>query len=205
MNPAVNYGAGDWPYSIVIGDLNVDEKPDIVVANYRGDNVSVLLGNGDGSFQSAVNYGTGSRPLSVAIGDLNGDGDLDLVTASDADTSQTLSYAITGGNTNSAFAINSSTGQITVNDQNELRRSVKQLFRDTELVLAQAFAPTEFDWRIGLVGGEPLYVCQYAMAPGHWQIVNHKAARKQAVTGEHTTIAVDDAPPGLFLDRGWIL
>jgi len=39
-----------------------------------GSNVSVLLGNGDGTFQAAVNYGAGSDPVSVAVGDFNGDG-----------------------------------------------------------------------------------------------------------------------------------
>jgi hypothetical protein len=75
--PAVNYDTGDEPYSVAIGDLNGDGDPDLAVANGESDNVSVLLGNGDGSFQSAVNYGAGDGPYSVAIGDLNGDGDPD--------------------------------------------------------------------------------------------------------------------------------
>ena len=59
---AVNYGAGDEPRSVAIGDLNGDGNPDLAVANVGSDNVSVLLGNGDGSFQSAVNYGAGDGP-----------------------------------------------------------------------------------------------------------------------------------------------
>ncbi len=91
-----------------------------------------------------------------------------------------------------------SRGVIKVTDQSELQRGVEQLFRDSELVLAQAFEPTEFDWRVGLIGGEALYVCQYAMAPGHWQIVNHQAKGKRYATGKHTTLAVEDAPPELI-------
>jgi glutathione synthase/RimK-type ligase-like ATP-grasp enzyme len=87
-----------------------------------------------------------------------------------------------------------SRGVIKVNDIDELERGVRQLFRDTELVLAQAFVPTQFDWRVGLLAGEPLYVCQYGMAPGHWQIVNHAARHKRASTGEHVTLAAEDAP-----------
>lgn len=77
----MNYGTGNFPYSVAIGDLNVDEKPDLAVANNYNDNVSVLLGNGDGSFQSAVIYGAGGGPSSVAISDLNGDANPDLVVA----------------------------------------------------------------------------------------------------------------------------
>ena len=58
-----------------------DDHLDLAVANGGSANVSVLLGNGDGSFQSAVNYDTDSYPSSVAIGDLNGDGDPDLAVA----------------------------------------------------------------------------------------------------------------------------
>ena len=68
-------------HSVAIGDLNGDGNLDLAVANSSSNNVSVLLGNGDGSFQSAVNYGAGDGPCSVAIGDLNGDGDLDLAVA----------------------------------------------------------------------------------------------------------------------------
>ena len=45
------------------------------------DNVSVLLGNGDGTFQAAVNYAAGATPTSVAVGDFNGDGKPDLAVA----------------------------------------------------------------------------------------------------------------------------
>jgi hypothetical protein len=77
----VNYGTGDYPCSVAIGDLNGDEKSDLAVANQYDDNVSILLGKGDGNFQSAVIYGAGGGPSSVAISDLNGDANPDLVVA----------------------------------------------------------------------------------------------------------------------------
>ena len=63
FNPAMNYGAVSGPSSVAIGDLNGDDNPDLAVANAGSDNVSVLLGNGDGTFQSAVNYGAGRRGM----------------------------------------------------------------------------------------------------------------------------------------------
>jgi FG-GAP-like repeat/Bacterial Ig-like domain (group 2) len=83
---AVNYATGSGPPSVAIGDLNGDGYPDLVLANYgispdfQG-SVSVLLGNGDGTFQPAVNYEAGTSSDSVAIGDLDGDGHPDLVVA----------------------------------------------------------------------------------------------------------------------------
>ena len=75
------YSAGSRPSQVVVGDFNGDGKADLAVANQNGNNVSVLLGNGDGTFQAAVNYNTGTNSLSVAVGDFNGDGKADLAVA----------------------------------------------------------------------------------------------------------------------------
>jgi hypothetical protein len=61
-----------------LGDLDNDGDIDLAVANIGSDNVSVLLGNGDGSFRPAANYRVGDEPISAALGDLDNDGDLDL-------------------------------------------------------------------------------------------------------------------------------
>ena len=65
--------------------MNGDGKLDLVVANHVSDTVSVLLGNGDGTFQPQTTYAAGSFPTSVAIGDVNGDGRPDLVVANAQD------------------------------------------------------------------------------------------------------------------------
>jgi len=82
--PPVTYTASGLqgsPFrSAAVGDLNGDGKPDVVVANYLSRTVSVLLGNGNGTFQSAVIYELGGQaPSAIAIADMNGDGKPDLV------------------------------------------------------------------------------------------------------------------------------
>ncbi len=71
------------PYSAAVGDLNNDGNLDVAAVHlFYSNTVSVLLGNGDGSFQTGVDYSTGPSPNCVRIGDLNNDGKLDLVTTS---------------------------------------------------------------------------------------------------------------------------
>jgi hypothetical protein len=89
---AITYLPTGWEHdSVVIGDVNGDGYPDLVVVNECqhssriGDcvgtgQVSVLLGNGDGTFQAPVKFGSGGyRGSSIAIGDVNGDGRPDIV------------------------------------------------------------------------------------------------------------------------------
>jgi hypothetical protein len=75
------FDAGSAPSSVAVADFNGDGIKDLAVANLGSANVSVLLGNGDGTFQDAVNYAAGTEPISVAVGDFNGDTIPDLAVA----------------------------------------------------------------------------------------------------------------------------
>ncbi|HEY0320279.1 MAG TPA: VCBS repeat-containing protein [Pyrinomonadaceae bacterium] len=90
FSTAVNYSTGPHPVSISAGDFNQDGKLDLVTADIgpisggyiTGDGyASVLLGNGDGTFQTTVDYAVGTLPHSVAVGDLDADGLPELVVA----------------------------------------------------------------------------------------------------------------------------
>ena len=62
-----------------------------------------------------------------------------------------------------------------VADRAELLATSKELFRKSDLILAQEFMYTKFDWRVGVLNNQPLFVSQYFMSRRHWQIVNHTA------------------------------
>src|SRR5207244_651636 len=68
--------------TVAVGDLNHDGKLDVVTANSSSAEISVLLGNGNGTFQAAQTYSAGDSPQSVAISDLDGDGKADLAVVS---------------------------------------------------------------------------------------------------------------------------
>ncbi|MDD3517998.1 MAG: RimK family alpha-L-glutamate ligase, partial [Chromatiales bacterium] len=76
----------------------------------------------------------------------------------------------------------------------ELEDIAKRLFKESDLILAQEFVYTEFDWRVGILNKQPFFVCQYFMSKKHWQIVNH-ASKGGPRHGGFSTLAVENAPP----------
>ena len=87
FQPAVSYGTlWPGPVQVAIADVNGDHKPDLVAAdlNTIPSFVSVLLGNGDGTFQAAVTYPSGANyAAGIAVADVNGDGFPDLLVANE--------------------------------------------------------------------------------------------------------------------------
>jgi len=81
FSPAKNYSVGTKPVAVVVGDFNRDSRMDLAVANSKSNNVSILLGNGDGTFRPAVNYALHHPPAFVCVGDFNGDHKSDLAFA----------------------------------------------------------------------------------------------------------------------------
>jgi len=76
----------------------------------------------------------------------------------------------------------------------ELRQLATEWMEDSDLLIAQKFIPTEFDWRVGVLGGQPLFAVHYLMAKKHWQIVNHKASGKPD-QGGIKTFTLKETPP----------
>jgi glutathione synthase/RimK-type ligase-like ATP-grasp enzyme len=75
----------------------------------------------------------------------------------------------------------------------QLQALTRQMLNESDLILAQMFMPTPYDWRVGVLDGEPLYVCQYMMARRHWQILHHRENGRPE-EGPFRSFALDEAP-----------
>lgn len=87
-----------------------------------------------------------------------------------------------------------SRGVFKVENKTELVSITGRLFKDSDLLLAQEFIYTAFDWRVGVLNKEALFVCRYFMSRKHWQIVNHNAP-DHPKQGGYKTLRIEDAPP----------
>lgn len=105
-----------------------------------------------------------------------------------ADIERRLGLPVVLKQPDSAFSL----GVIKVHEPGKLDAAVRDMLRASELIVAQEYLPTAFDWRVGVIDGRPLYVCRYHMARGHWQIINHEA--KTGNEGLADTLSVGEAP-----------
>ncbi len=79
-----------------------------------------------------------------------------------------------------------SRGVVKVRTEEELEKEAALLFEKSALILAQAFMPTDFDWRIGVMNRQAIFACKYMMSRGHWQIYQHHSSGRVSSGGFET-------------------
>ncbi len=103
-----NFAVAAHPFAVIVADVNRDGKTDLVAADRGNNTLSVLLGNGNGTFQAMQNFATQTNPDALAVVDANGDGKPDLVAANYG--SNSVSVLLGNGNGTFLAAQNFSTG-----------------------------------------------------------------------------------------------
>ncbi len=91
-----------------------------------------------------------------------------------------------------------SRGVAKIDNLSEYKKVRESMFEKSDLLIAQEFLPTTFDWRVGVIDGQVLFVCKYFMADQHWQIVNWSAKKEDMRDGAVECVSVDQAPAGLL-------
>lgn len=87
-----------------------------------------------------------------------------------------------------------SRGIVKVTQAEELARSATELLKKSDLILAQEYLYTEYDWRIGVLNKKAIFACQYFMSKGHWQIYEHGPGGELG-SGEFKTFPTVEVPP----------
>ena len=83
-------------------------------------------------------------------------------------------------------------------DERTFHKVIEEMLEHSQLVIAQEYTPSDFDWRIGILDLEPIFACRYYMARGHWQIYNWEARRKMDKDGWVECLAIEDVPPAVL-------
>lgn len=103
---------------------------------------------------------------------------------------QVLTLPIVLKQPDSSFSL----GVVKVTSAAELRATVERLLENSELIIAQEYLPTAFDWRVGILDRRVLFVCQYFMVPGHWQIIKRNGQGGAYREGATLALPLDQAP-----------
>lgn len=91
-----------------------------------------------------------------------------------------------------------SLGVVKVQNNEELQKELDKMLEKSDLIIAQEFIPTKFDWRIGILDGKPFYACKYYMAKDHWQIYNWNSKDKDDICGLYDCLSLEQVPHGII-------
>jgi glutathione synthase/RimK-type ligase-like ATP-grasp enzyme len=89
-------------------------------------------------------------------------------------------------------------GVVKAETEEELVSYVENMLEKSELLIAQEFMPTSYDWRVGIFDRQPLYVCKYYMVNGHWQIIKRDKSGATTQVGMSEALSVERAPAGVL-------
>ncbi|MGJ5643444.1 RimK family protein [Formosa sp. S-31] len=82
--------------------------------------------------------------------------------------------------------------------ETEYQKIISEMLKESDLIIAQEFCPSDYDWRIGILDNKPFYACKYYMAKGHWQIYNWNAKRKNDQDGDAECLPIDSVPKSVL-------
>jgi len=105
-----------------------------------------------------------------------------------------LSYPVVFKIPDGAFSL----GVFKAESREAMHTLTQRLFKDSEIVLAQEYLYTSFDWRIGVLNQQAIYACQYFMSEQHWQIYYHDSPSGQVQGGHFRTFALKDVPKAVI-------
>ncbi len=86
-----------------------------------------------------------------------------------------------------------SQGVLKIDSEEKLFQECSRMLKQSDLLVAQAYVPTDFDWRVGIFDRKPLFVCKYFMVKNHWQIIKRDSVGRKT-EGTFETIPVELAP-----------
>lgn len=82
--------------------------------------------------------------------------------------------------------------------EEEYKHLVSNMLKESDLIIAQAFCPSDYDWRIGIIDNAPFFACKYYMAKGHWQIYNWDAKKKDDQDGNADCLPIEKVPKNVL-------
>lgn len=82
--------------------------------------------------------------------------------------------------------------------ETEFNMLVNSMLKESDLIIAQEFCPSDYDWRIGIIDDKPFFACKYYMAKGHWQIYNWEATKKDDQDGNADCLPIEKVPKNVL-------